>query len=1021
MQNKGLIKVFTVLLALICAFYLSFSFVTSYHISKARKAATVDDVFNENRFNQIIDSLQTEKVWFGYTFREARMREVNLGLDLKGGMNVIMEVSVPDILRALSGNSTDPNFNRALEMATAKQSQTGGGNKDFLDLFAESYSQLDPNAQLAVIFSTVDLRDKIRPGDSNAAVMKVLKDQVSSAIDNSFNVLRNRIDRFGVVQPNIQKLDVSGRILIELPGIKEPERVRKLLQGTANLEFWETTNLNEIYQNLMAANNVIRDLHLAKTDTVAVATQAADTTAMAVNAPANAAVSQLDSLKALAQQQTDTIAQAQQEAEWRKNNPLFGVLKVGQTIVKDDKGKEQIVQSSPQSPVVGMAAATDTTQINRFLEMRQVRDVLPRNLRLKWTVKSIDEKGKFFQLIAIRATMRDGRLGPALEGDVITDARADIQQGSAYSSVSMSMNNEGARVWARLTKDNIGRSIAIVLDNYVYSFPTVNTEIPNGHSQITGNFSPEEAQDLANTLKSGKMPAPARIVQEDVIGPSLGQEAIKDGVIAFIVAFIFILIYMVVYYGRKPGLIADVALLANLFFLMGVLVAFGATLTLPGIAGIVLALTTAVDANVLIYERIREELALGKNAKKSVEEGFKHAFRTILDANITSFLVGFILFLFGTGPIKGFATTFIIGIFTSFITAVFLTRLMLENMAAKDKLNDAPFTTRLTRHFLQNLDVDFNGMRKYGYLITAAIIVISVVSFATLSFNQGIDFSGGRNYTVKLDKPASTVDVHDALEGQFDEGTALNVITIGSENQVRISTNYRITDTSDGVDTAIEHKLFEGLKTFINPDRDFDSFKADNIRSSQKVGPTVAADIRINSIWAIALAILGISLYILFRFKDVAFSLGTVASLAQVALVVIASYSLFHRIMPFTLEVNQHFVAAVMTAVSYAINDTVVIFDRIRENIALYPKREREWVINRAVNSTMSRTFSITVSTFLVLLLMFLFGGDVIRGFIFTLMIGVAAGPYSTIFLASPLAYDYYSWRENRKAKATAK
>jgi SecD/SecF fusion protein len=511
-------------------------------------------------------------------------------------------------------------------------------------------------------------------------------------------------------------------------------------------------------------------------------------------------------------------------------------------------------------------------------------------------------------------------------------------------------------------------------------------------------------------------------VQEDVIGPSLGQEAINDGLIAFIVAFIFILIYMVLYYGKKPGLIADLTLIINLFFLMGILVAWGATLTLPGIAGIVLALTTAVDANVLIYERIREELALGKNVKSSVAEGFKHAFRTILDANLTSFLVGFILVMFGTGPIKGFATTFNIGILTSFITSVFLTRLMLENMAAKDKLNDSTFSTRLTKNFLQNIDINFNGMRKMGYWITLVIVAISIVSFSTLGFNQGIDFSGGRNYTVKLDNAAASTDeVRAALQSQFGAETALNVITIGNDNQVRISTNYRINDNTDGVDAEIEQKLFEGLKSFINADKTFDSFKADNIGSSQKVGPTVAADIRINSIWAISLAILGISLYILLRFKDVAFSLGTVASLAQVALVTIAAYSLFHLIVPFTLEVNQHFVAAVMTAVSYAINDTVVIFDRVRDNIAMYPKREREWVINKAISSTLSRTFSITVSTFLVLLLMFIFGGDVIRGFIFALMIGVAAGPYSTIFLASPVAYDYYMWREKRREKKLEK
>ncbi|MDR1699441.1 MAG: protein translocase subunit SecD, partial [Prevotellaceae bacterium] len=712
-------------------------------------------------------------------------------------------------------------------------------------------------------------------------------------------------------------------------------------------------------------------------------------------------VNQLDSLTALAKQETDSLTQAQQQAEWEKNFPLFSKLQI----------QQQDGQLIP-SPIVGTAAATDTAQINRWLAMRQVREMLPRTLQLKWTVKAVDERGRFFQLIAIRSTSRDGR--PALEGDVITDARADIAQGSAYASVSMSMNNEGAKVWARLTKENIGRSIAIVLDNYVYSFPTVNTEIPNGNSSITGNFTPEEAQDLANTLKSGKMPAPARIVQEDVIGPSLGQEAIHDGFVSFVVAFICIMLYMFFYYGKKPGLVASTALLANLFLLVGILAAFKATLTLPGIAGIVLTLGMAVDANVLIYERIREELAIGKNAKKAVEDGFKNAFSAIFDANLTTLLVGIILIMFGTGPVKGFAVTLSWGIFTSFVTAVFLTRLMLENMAAKEKLNDTQFTTNFTKNFLQNLNIDFTGLRKIGYAITGAIIIISAVSFATLGFNQGIDFSGGRNYTIQFNNAFSTEDVREALQMQFEGETSLNVITIGNNNQVRVSTNYKIMDNSDGVAEEIEGKLYDGLKPFIG-DTSFDTFKSQNILSSQTVGPTIASDIRVNAIWAVLFAIIGISLYILFRFKDVAFSLGSVASLAQVALVVIAAYSLLYRIMPFTLEVNQHFVAAILTAVAYAINDTVVIFDRIRENIGLYPKRERSWIVNKSINATMSRTFSTTFSTFLVLLLIFIFGGDVIRGFVFALMIGVVAGVYSTIFIASPVAYDFNRWREKKK------
>ena len=1001
MQNKGLIRIFAVALTLVCLFYLSFSVVTSTYNKKAIEYAAGDKM----KEYQYLDSIANEKVWLGYTLKECREKEINLGLDLKGGMNVTLEVSVPDIIRSLSGYNTSPNFNQAL--ATASERQKTNSQVQYLDLFVQAYKELDPNAKLATVFSTFELKDKISLTTSNDDVIKVLKEEIDGAISNSFNVLRTRIDRFGVVQPNIQRdNNNTGRILIELPGVKEPERVRKLLQGSANLEFWETYELSEIISNISQANQVLGAMANAGS-TVAVDSVAtvADTTAIA----AKTTTTGVDSLKAAltkkAQTSTDSTKLAEQA---RKENPLFAVLQVGGPNGQIGRG-----------PIVGLAHSKDTAKINIYFATKQVKEVLPRDLGLRWTVKAIDERGEFFQLIAIKITNRDGRA--PLAGDVITDAKADFSQTSAYANVSMTMNAEGSKTWARMTKDNIGKSIAIALDGYIYSFPTVNTEITGGSSQITGNFTVEEAKDLANTLKSGKMPAPARIVQEDVVGPSLGQDAINSGLISFVIAFVLVLLYMIFYYGKVPGLIADVALFANVFFLMGILASFSAVLTLPGIAGIVLTLGMAVDGNVIIYERIREELRAGKTMNRAITDGYKNAISAIVDGQLTTFITGVVLSVFGTGPIKGFANTLMIGIVTSFITSVFLTRLMLEMYAKREKAKELPFTTNITKNWFQGLSINFIGLRKVAYAISGVLILVSVISFATRGLSLGVDFSGGRNYVVRFDEPVKTAEVRDMLEGQF-EGAGVQVITIGSENQVRISTKYKIEENSETVDNEIEEKLYQGLKPLLKADVTKDVFVDANIQSSQKVGPTIADDIKTAAVWAVIFALLAIGLYIFIRFREFSYALGATLALVHDAVITIGSFSLLYSIMPFSMEIDQSFIAAILTVVGYSVNDTVIIFDRIRENVGLYPKRDRQTVMNDAINSTLSRTFSTSMSTLVVLIAIFVLGGETIRGFVFAMLFGIAIGTYSSVFVASPITYEIYKrLRKKENAVVEAK
>ena len=1006
MQNKGLVRTLAVCLALVSAFYLSFSFVTSHHNRKADEYAQGDPL----KKYYYLDSISSKKVWMGYTYKECREKEINLGLDLKGGMNVTMEVSVPDILNALSGYNTNDNFTQAMALAKEKQktSQT-----DFVTLFVQSYKELDPNAQLAAVFSTFELKDKVTTTSTNDEVEKVIREEVEGAINNSFNVLRTRIDRFGVVQPNIQKLDQVGRILIELPGVKEPERVRKLLQGTANLEFWETYEMQEIMPQLLQLDQQLAEVNAA---TEEVKQEEAQQTPDAQAAGTNA----LDSLVAAA---TDSAAQEnnkQAYENYKKEHPLLASLNyTGQAY---------------RGPVVGTVIYTDTAAVNKMLSSQAAKAILPRDLKFCWTVKPIDERETAYQLVALKMVNRDGRA--SLEGDVITDARADFSQTSAYANVSMSMNAEGAKAWARITRENIGKSIAIVLDGYVYSFPTVQNEIAGGNSQITGNFTVEEAKDLANTLKSGKMPAPARIIQEDVVGPSLGQKAIHDGMWSFVIGFILILLYMIFYYGLIPGLIADAALLCNVFLLIGILASFGSVLTLPGIAGIVLTMGMAVDANVLIYERIREEMSAGKNMRKAIADGFSGAISAIVDANVTSLLTGIVLIIFGTGPIKGFAVTFVIGIISSFLTAVFITRLLLEDYASRENAKELPFTTPYMKNFLKNTHVDFVSFRKWAYIISGVVIVIGLLGLEPHimgKLNLGIDFSGGRNYIVRFEQPVSTEAVKESLDNVFmqtlqdDETYSLTVITIGDQNQVRISTNYRIHDNDEGVDEAIEALIYEGCKPFLSENitaEEFLSTQANEevgIMQSQKVGPSIADDIKQAAVWSILAALLIIFLYIFIRFRNAAYSVGALVALAHDTIIVLGMYALLWKIMPFSMEIDQAFIAAILTIIGYSVNDTVVVFDRIREYNTLYAKRDRAQNINDAINATLSRTFSTSMSTFVVLLAIFIFGGETIRGFVFALLLGVIIGTYSSICIATPIAYDIQQAVARRKAKKEAK
>ncbi|HZL09384.1 MAG TPA: protein translocase subunit SecDF [Prolixibacteraceae bacterium] len=982
MQNKGAIRVFAILIGLICVYQLMFTFKASQVENAAKEYAKGD----KQKELMYLDSMSSEVAYnlLGlrkYTFKEVKELELGLGLDLKGGMNVTLEVSVVDLIKSLSNFSKDSTFTAAINMAVKNQTDS---QKDFVTLFGNAFQEIDPNAKLASIFNTLELKDQVKYNSTNAQVLNVLRKETDIAIANSFNIIRTRIDRFGVAQPNIQPLQTAGRILVELPGIDDPKRVRKLLQGTANLEFWETYDNSEIYPYLAQANQKLAEILSLQSETPVTQT---DTIAKAV--PTEESNSLLSEMESKAKADSTLV---DKNDDVKKQFPLFAVLSPSAT------AQGELFPGA----AVGTAHFKDTAMVNTYLKMDQIKSIFPRNLALKWTAKAIDKDQKFYRLIAIKVTGRDGRA--PLEGDVITDARQDYADMGSRPEVSMSMNAEGAKVWARMTKENVGKSIAIVLDNYVFSYPNVNGEISGGRSSITGLESVEEAKDLANILKSGKMPAPARIIEENVVGPSLGREAISSGMWSFGIAFLLVLGYMLFFYSKSAGMTANIALIVNVFFLIGILASIGAVLTLPGIAGIVLTLGMAVDANVLIYERIQEEIIGGKGIRLAIADGYKAAYSAIIDGQVTTLLTGIVLYLFGSGPIKGFATTLIIGILTSMFTAIFISRFIFERQLNKNK--KITFTAKVTSHWLRDSKILFLSKRKVFYFISGILIVISLISFVTRGFHAGIDFKGGRTYVVRFDNDVKVADVQNALTASFNNN-APEVKSFGNNNQVRITTSYKIADLSTNADNEIEDLMYQGLKTggFIG-DITLDTFIKEHRMSSQKVGPTISDDIKKDAIISIFFALLIIFLYILIRFRNWQYGLGGIAALAHDTIITLGVFSLFYGILPFSLEIDQAFIAAILTVIGYSINDTVIVYDRVREHIHLFPKRKLEDNMNHAMNSTLRRTFSTSLSTLVVLFAIFLFGGTSIQGFTFALLVGVGVGTYSSIFVATPIVYD---------------
>ena len=1024
MQNRGAIKAIAIILAIACAYQLSFTFVARNIEKKAARYAEGFPVeLQQERQQSYLDSIKSQKVFLGFTYKQVKEREINLGLDLKGGMNVMLEISVEDVVRALSNDSQDPIFNAALSQARSEQKNSA---EDFITLFSRAYADLSGNAPLALIFNTQELREKITPTSTNEQVIRVLREEAESAIDNSFNVLRSRIDRFGVTQPNIQKIGASGRILVELPGVKEPERVRKLLQGTASLEFWLTYNNTEIFPMLEQANAVVKELQKAS-DAAAAGeeqqalqdTEVVDVTEITDGQVTEVAVSEESAeqdLLAELENRPDAAAMTGADEAVMDEFPLFAKL----SPALSETG--QIMNG----PVIGYAKSYDTAAVNSMLNTPQVRMLLPRDVKLMWGVKPIDPAETTYELYAIKANTRDGKA--PLDGSAVADAKGDFAEQGSAAEVSMTMTPTGAKTWARMTADNIGEFIAIVLDGYVYSAPRVNSEIPNGRSSISGQFTIQEAKDLANVLKSGKLPAPARITQEAVVGPSLGQESINSSMISFVIAFCCVLIYMMLFYN-KAGMVASIALVANLFFLFGVLASFGAVLTLPGIAGIVLTMGMAVDANVLIYERVKEELRGGKGLSLAVNEGYKNAMSAIIDSNVTTIITGIVLFVFGNGPVQGFATTLIIGILTSLFTSLFITRLIFTGMLSRGK--NIRFSNKWSENFLQNVHVNFLGIRKWAYGVSLLLIVIAAVSLMTRGLNYGVEFSGGRTFVIRFDQVISDNDVRYALDQTFMsddvEGDAayksFEVKQFGSEAQMqkRITTQYKYDDDSQDANTTVERLMYEALAPLFATPLTFEEFHSTatnpyGIISADMVGPSVASDITRNSFIAVFIGLFAIGIYIIIRFRRWQWGAGSVIALAHDAFLTIGVFSLFYGILPFSMEVNQSFIAAILTIIGYSINDKVVVFDRIREYMGLYPKRSMFDNINNAINHTLSRTVNTSATTFVVLLAIFLFGGEVIRGFVFALMFGVVIGTLSSIFLATPVSYDLMS----RKAKAPA-
>ena len=1011
MQNKGIVKFIAVALILVCCFYLSFSFVTRYHENKAEEIAAAQ---GEKAKAEYLDSVSSRNIWFwAYNLKECREMEIGLGLDLKGGMNVILEVSVPDIIDMLSGHKseTDDGFRQAFELAKADEEQ---GQGDFIDLFVNRWKEVGGGRQLNTMFATMQMKDKVNNKTSDADVVAALREEVSAAVDNAETVVRTRVDKFGVVQPNIQKLEGQSRIMVEMPGVKEPDRVRKLLQGSANLEFWETYNAEEAIPYLVQlnaayaaemSNTTVQEEEVAEAEEV----QSEEMVTEQVEDTQNA----LD----LAARQVDASANADslQQERLKQQNPLFAYLDT----------------RFAGLAMVGYVNAIDKADVDKVIYSDVAKKVLPKDMKLLWGAKPTKlrgVKGDYYELYAIKVTDPSGKA--PLSGDVITNAKDDFSSGLSGNEpvVSMQMNTEGSRIWASLTKANIKRAIAIVLDDMVYSAPRVNDEITGGSSQISGNFTPAETKDLANTLNSGKMPAPTRIVQDQVVGPTLGAQSIQQGVISFIVAFLLLMIVMVLLYNWIPGMLANCALLFNLFFTLGILTSFQAALTMPGIAGIVLTLGTAVDANVLIYERTKEELRKGLNIKEALNAGYANAFSAIFDSNLTSLITGVILYVFGTGPIRGFATTLIIGICVSFFTAVFMTRLIYDNRMKKDKWQNLTFSTPFSKNLMQGTHFNFMGKYKLSYTIWGIAALVFIGSLVGRGLDQSIDFTGGRNYVLTLDKEVPVEDVRTLVSNIFieDDGKVAytSVIALGSasEKKVRVSTNWKIKSNNPEVDDQAEDILYNALKDAqLISQESVEAFKNPDVREggsiieSSKVGPSMAKTITRGAIISVILALIAIFLYILLRFRNVAFSVGSIVALGFDALIVIGFYSLLHHIVPWSLEVDQTFIGAILTVIGYSINDKVVVFDRIRENIGLYSKRDRKTLFNDSLNQTLARTINTSATTLVVLLTIFFLGGDSIRSFAFAMILGVIFGTLSSVFIAAPTAYLTMSKKDRKE------
>lgn len=1056
MQNKGAVKFFAIIFGLVCLFQLSFTLISYIQQNKAYNYANSPQVTelakqkaNGNAIRQevLYDSISKARLEYyndsmssipvfnillkKYTLKDVREREINLGLDLKGGMNVTMEVSVPDIIRALSNYSENPTFNKALQKALQKEKTS---TKDFVDLFAESFREVDPNAKMASIFNNVQLKDRINYNSTNEDVINVIRGETNAAIDRTFNILRTRIDRFGVTQPNIQKLQTAGRILIELPGIKEPERVRKLLQGTAQLEFWETSQFPDLQTFFSEANKKLQAIMSAGGDTTLIDSTHAKDTSSFRNLLANKQVlSEKNKKKAAKEVKADTtkkdtskkenallkqlgkdtakksaIDQKNQSFEdYAKKNPLFAYLNPP---IYQNKDGQYVPQ---KSALVGRSFIKDTARVNHMMSL--VKNVFPRDIKFAWTVKSQNvETPDVLDLVALKITSRDG--SPALGGEVISDARQDYDPNGKVE-VSMSMNSEGARVWKRLTGDNVGKQIAIVLDNYVRSYPNVNSEIPNGMSSITGgSMTVEEAQDLANILKAGKLPAPARIVQEEVVGPTLGRESINAGLISFIIAFIGVLLYMSLYYNGA-GHVADIALFANVFFLFGVLASIGAVLTLPGIAGVVLTLAMAVDSNVIIYERMREEIRAGKGLRLVVKDGFHHALSAIIDGHVTTILTGVVLYIFGSGPVQGFATTLVIGLLLSLFSSIFIARLCFEFML--DRNWNITVGNRYTNDAFTHTRIDFIGLRKKMYVLSLAIIIPGVISIFIRGLDPGLDFTGGRSFVVRFDQNVSTNALRASLTKVYGEPP--EVKTFGPNTQVKITTKYMIDERTIKADSIVRTNLFKGVQGFYKVPITFAEFKSGDPKkvigelSSQRVDPTISYALIWQAVLAVFFSLIIIFIYIAIRFRNWQWGLGGVISLFHDTLVIITMFTLFHGLLPFSLEVDQSFIAALLTIIGYSIMDTVIIFDRIREYNRLYPKRDLANNINAAINSTLGRTINTSGITLVTMIVIFIFGGEVLRGFMFALIIGVVSGTYSSVFNATPVAFDVIMYRRKRR------